>query len=678
LHLLVVEDSTDDAELVVGELRRKGFDVTYVQVDTKPALERELDRAADYDLVISDYSLPSVDAPAVLERVRSRTIDLPCIVLSGTVSEAIAVETMRLGARDYVAKSNLTRLAAAVSRELMERDARAEQRRSEAALQQSFRTVIERVPDGIIVHRGGTVVYANPAAKALFGARVESELVGRALTDLLPAESPRPSRSEAPVLEHPRQRGEDHLLEHPRQRGEDHLLEHPRQRGEDHLPEGRARSPSIPPVEQSLRRIDGSTLFAEITTTPVVFGGAPAILAVIRDVTTRREITAKMMEVDRMLAIGTLAAGVGHEINNPLAYVLANVDYVLASLGKLGADLDGGGPQDPEARATAFKDELAEVKTVLEEVVEGAQRIRDIVRDLRAFSRAEDLVGPVDVHPILDSVLNLASNELKHRARVVREYGDVPPVEANASRIGQAFLNLVVNAAHAIAEGARHKNELRIKTYAHEKKVTIEISDTGIGISPENMGRIFTPFFTTKPLGHGTGLGLAICRSIVRAVDGEILAESEPGKGSVFRVCLHASSGAVPHVSVLPPGETTRRGRVLFIDDEHLVGTAFSRLLSREHDIVVVTRADDAVANFERGERFDAIFCDLMMPDMSGMDLYEVVQARFPELLARMVFITGGAYTQRSRAFLAKVENVRIEKPLEIGLVRSVLAQLVH
>ncbi len=376
----------------------------------------------------------------------------------------------------------------------------------------------------------------------------------------------------------------------------------------------------------------------------------------------RDKMRAQLVQADRLVSIGTLAAGVAHEINNPLAYVMANLEYLGPEFRKLATELPAG--------------RLNELEKVLAEVREGTERIKNTVRDLKTVSRTDKKqCGPVDVRHVLDSSANMAHNEIKHRARLVKHYGATPLVEANDGRLGQVFLNLIMNAAHAIDEGATHRNEIRLVTGTGSAgNVVVEVRDTGAGIPPENLGQIFDPFFTTKPIGEGTGLGLFICRNIVSGLGGELTVESQVGRGSVFRVVLPpAQSRAVaerPRLDYLAGG---RRGWVLVIDDELAIGEAIRRLLTPEHDVIVLTSARQAHQRIVLGERFDVIICDLMMPEMTGMDLHTELARLAPDQAARMVLLTGGAFTSRGREFLQRVPNQRLEKPFDAQDIHTVV-----
>jgi two-component system cell cycle sensor histidine kinase/response regulator CckA len=267
-------------------------------------------------------------------------------------------------------------------------------------------------------------------------------------------------------------------------------------------------------VDTVYQHKNGSSISVNIAGAPLFDGEGKYVgnLGVVRDVTEQKALQAQLMVSDRMASVGTLAAGVAHEINNPLAAVIANLDYIAESLRlTIGDDATGVTP----LRSDAWL--LEEIKTPLDDAREAAQRVRFIVRDLKIFSRSQDGEerGPVNVEGIMESSLRMAWNEIRHRATLVKLYGRVPVVEANEARLGQVFLNLVVNAAQALPAGQAESNQIRVTTRLDGERVVIEVADTGAGIPPNIIGRIFDAFFTTKAVGVGTGLGLAICQRIV-------------------------------------------------------------------------------------------------------------------------------------------------------------------
>jgi signal transduction histidine kinase/ActR/RegA family two-component response regulator len=375
----------------------------------------------------------------------------------------------------------------------------------------------------------------------------------------------------------------------------------------------------------------------------------------------------KLMHSEKLAVAGQLAAGVGHEINNPLSFVMGNLHFALEHL-----EPPGGGPPDAE--------HLREALEALREARVGAERIRDIVRDLKRFARADEEahLGPVDVHAALEFCVSMAMPHIRHRAQVVWRLGTVPPVLGNEARLGQVFLNLLINAAQSIPEGDAAHHRITLSTREEGGRVVVEVSDTGSGMSPEVLSRVFEPFFTTKPMGEGTGLGLSICLGLVQGMNGELTATSVPGKGSTFRVVLPTSAEAARPAARALKAAGPRRKRILVIDDEPSIAAVLRRILGRSHEVEVVHSGREALELLERDDGFDCVFCDLMMADLTGMDVHAALEARRPELLERFVFMTGGSFTERARSFLQTVRYPRIEKPFDPELIRALVAQAPH
>jgi len=262
-------------------------------------------------------------------------------------------------------------------------------------------------------------------------------------------------------------------------------------------------------------------------------GNPTKVIGTAQDITERKALQDQLVVAGRLAALGTLARGVAHEINNPLAYVLSSLSFATTELARLAAAREPGAA-------------LAEVISALKEARAGADQVRYIVSDLQAFSNSRDRLAAVDLERALDLAVNIASSQVRYRARLVKDYSGIPQVEANEARLGQVFLNLLVNAAQSIPEGRPSENEIRVVARREgADRVAVEIRDTGCGIPPEIRERVFDPFFTTKQVGRGTGLGLYICHGIVKAMSGEITMESEVGRGTTFRIVLPVAR-AVP------------------------------------------------------------------------------------------------------------------------------------
>jgi signal transduction histidine kinase len=501
----MVEDSAEDAGLILRELRRGGFAPDFERVFSREALEAALDRGP-WDLITADYSMPQFTGVEAFEVVRAKNLDVPFIIVSGTVGEQAAVAAMKAGVQDFVLKDKLDRLVPVIERELRDAQVRAE----------------------------------------------------------------------------------------------------------------------------------------------------------------REKMREQLLVADRMASVGMLAASVAHEINNPLTSIAGNLELITRALLDLSRTIPA----------------IAPLLEDLNDAQEGARRIQEIARDLKLFSRAPaEVVEAVDLRRVFESSLRMARNEIQHRARVVRDYGDVPPVEANESRLGQVFLNLIINAAQSIAVGHADNNEIRVATRRdNQGQVIAEVEDTGSGMAPEVLAQIFTPLFTTKPVGVGTGLGLAICRRIISDIGAEISVESEVGKGSLFRITFprigHTADLTVE--SVVAVHAARRRGRILVVDDEPMISKIIRRVCARDHDVVSVESAREALARIERGERFDLILSDVMMPAMTGPQLYEELKRVAPDLAQSMVFFTGGSFASDAQASLDGIPNLRIEKPFAIDHLHRIINERIH
>jgi CheY-like chemotaxis protein/anti-sigma regulatory factor (Ser/Thr protein kinase) len=307
-------------------------------------------------------------------------------------------------------------------------------------------------------------------------------------------------------------------------------------------------------------------------------------------------------------------------------------------------------------------------------------RVARIVQSLRIFSRVDDEQrAPTELAAVVEAACALAGNEIRHRARLVKIYRPLPPVEANDARLTLVFYNLFINAAQAITEGRANDNQISLRAWTENGQAVVEIRDTGAGIAPLHLPRIFDPFFTTKPQGIGTGLGLSVCRSIVSALGGEITVETTVGVGSAFKVALPAYVGPPrpPAIATRVSTGTGRSGKILVIDDDAAICTTIRRTLGRKHQVLTTTSGSEAIERIGAGERFDLILCDLMMPVVTGMEVYTRIASVAPEQAERMVFLTGGAFTPAARDFLQRVPNVRFDKPFDGGRLRMLAKEMV-
>jgi two-component system, cell cycle sensor histidine kinase and response regulator CckA len=498
-----------------------------------------------------------------------------------------------------------------------------------------FRDLVDGAPDGVAILRGPVMMFLNGRAAKLLGLANAAQGTGRVITDFL----------------HPddRERAATRIRKLLQDGGLDERAEY--------------------------RSIDGrgEERAVEISSIPIEYQGGPAVLAFARDVTERKRMEIKLLEADRLTALGVLSAGVAHEINNPLAYVLLNLEYLKRELPKAAND-----PSRIESLMVRVQD-----------ACHGADRVASIVRDLRTFARGEETARqPVGLENVIEAAVNIAYPEIRTRARLERRYQTVPAVDGNAGRLEQVFLNLLLNATQAFAEGSEEvDNLIRVTLRAEGDQVVAEVADNGPGIPADLLGRIFDPFFTTKPVGVGTGLGLPICRGIVQTHGGEITVDSKPGAGAVFTLTFPASklSPIMPSRksdrSPLDHGDVRERGRVLVVDDESVVAHTLKVLLQGEHDLVVAQSGAEALDLLQDEAAsmpaYDAILCDLMMPGMTGIELFEVLRREYPALAGRVVFMTGGVSMLRVSEFLESVPNAKFEKPFDIAELRRCLHRLV-
>jgi len=371
----------------------------------------------------------------------------------------------------------------------------------------------------------------------------------------------------------------------------------------------------------------------------------------------RRSMQEQLLLSDRLASLGLLSASVAHEINNPLASLLANLDFLLETQAA----------QAPES----------EQEQALLDSRQCADRIREIVRDIKMFSRPQDKErGALDVHRVLDSSLRMARNHVAHRAHVLKDYAASARVLGGEGPLGQIFLNLIINAADAIAESDDPRREIRLVTRAEgPAHVRVEIHDTGRGIPPELRERIFDPFFTTKPVGVGTGLGLAICRRLAQELGARFGVESGRAGGTVFYLVLPSADAEESQATGVRRAQVPERS-VLVLDDEAIVGRALQRVLGAPCDVRVLVQGSKALEQVAAGQRFDVILCDLVMPEMDGLQFYETLRRLSPEQAQRVIFMTGSVFTDRSRAFLSDAGLPCLDKPIELQQLRTLMADM--
>ena len=540
-----------------------------------------------------------------------------------------------------------------------------QRRRTQLALHESekrHRTLFQSSRDAlmILVPPSWQFCSGNPTAIALFGARDELDFMSRAPWQFSPERQPDGRDSKEKAIE---------------------MIESALRDGTTFF-------------EWTHRRASGDDFPATVLLTRIELNGATMVQATVRDESERKRLQGSMAQADRLASMGMLAAGVAHEINNPLAYVRYNTESLAQDIPKLADALKLAasairGQLGEAAYAEIFGANaslvepaaLADVVERTRESLEGIERIVAITRGLSTFSRVEQTNrAKVDVSVAIEVAINMAHNELSHRARLVKEIGPMPSVLASEGKLSQVFLNLLVNAAHAIDEGNVPNNQITVRAWPEADQICVEIIDTGKGIAPENLQKIFEPFYTTKGVGVGSGLGLSISRNILSEFGGSLSVTSELGTGSRFLVRLPAMREFVLQSGqgTAPEGRGSVHGRILVVEDEAAINKSLVRLFGHDHQVVSVTSGKEAQDLILSDPNFDFILCDLMMARMSGIEFHAWLVTHDPRLAHQLAFLTGGAFTPKAREYLASVGNLTIEKPFDAKALKCQVSEMIR
>lgn len=387
-------------------------------------------------------------------------------------------------------------------------------------------------------------------------------------------------------------------------------------------------------------------------------GRVVGVVGVSTDVTERSKVMATAIQADRVHALGTLAASVAHEINNPLSYALLSIEQI--ERGLRAGDVDHG-------KGTLLGEAVARVRDALD-------RIRVVTADMRSFSRPDTELELVDLRHAIERTLRLVEKDLADRATLEADLAPVPPVRVSEARLGQVVLNLLVNALQSLPAGAPNPR-VRIETRVEGANVLFAVEDSGPGVDLALREKIFDPFFTTRPVGVGTGLGLFVCRNIVRGYAGDIRVREGGLRGARFEVRIPAAfdaSGerASPKVGAAPVPIAAGPSRLLVVDDDPRLRRALVLALrGAGHEVVDAGTAAEGIELLLESPPVDLCLCDLMMQPLSGVDLFTAVTAARPELASRIVLMTGGAFTPETQAFAEAHASQCESKPFDVVAV---------
>jgi PAS domain S-box-containing protein len=619
LRLLLVEDNENDAVLVVRELKRGGYDTTYERVYDAASMHAALDRQS-WDLVLSDHSMPQFSGRAALDVLRQRDLDVPFIFVSGTIGEDTAVESMRMGAQDYLNKSNLRRLVPAIQRELREAASRRERRRAETALRESeqrFEKVFQASPVGITISTlaEGRYLDVNAAFLRMIG-RTREEVIGRTSFEISfwrdPADRTR-------VMERLARGG------------------------------GAAQE-----LELTVQGKDGAIRHVLVALEQVDFSGTPCVVALVHDISGLKQLEQQLNQAQKMEAVGRLAGGVAHDFNNMLTVITSYGDLLLGDL-----------PAGDSRRAD------------IEEILKAARGAATLTRQLLAFSRQEVIQPrPISVNAIVAGTEKMLQRVIGEDIALESELAAEPAtVLCDPGQLEQIVMNLVVNARDAMPQGGRVRivttnatlDEPMLRDLPLSRPgryVVLTVTDTGIGMDAATQEHIFEPFFTTKEQGKGTGLGLATVYAVAKQAGGFVGVESAPGEGASFTVFLPAIDAPATRLEaestgVLPRGTET----VLLVEDATAVRSVIRQVLERL-GYTVLDAADGQLA-LEVAARhhgpIDLVITDIVMPALGGREMAERLRHVRPSI--RILYTSGYTDDAIVRSGVLDAQFAFMQKP---------------
>jgi len=605
LRLLIVEDSAEDAEMSVRELRKAGYTLVYERVDTLEAMRSLLHW--EWDLILADYKMPNFSGLDALAEFKTWKRDVPFIVVSGAIGEECAVEAVKVGAQDYVLKDRLSRLGPVVQRAMKDAADRREYRRiqrdrdrADEALRASearLRVILESVQTGIMI--------VDPESHVILE-------VNRELSEMVQLPAHQIVGSVCHKFVCPAAKNQCPFTD---------------------------LSQVIDHSERILLRADGSQIPVLKTVRQVVINGRRQLIESVVDISELKRLQEQVVLSQKMEAIGQLAGGVAHDFNNILQVILGYAEVLRHNI-----------PADDKGYEG------------IDNIYQAAQRAAMLTRQLLVFSRRQ-MVAPtvLEMNQVIENVRVLIEHLVGEGiVLTVKCHPSLPAVFADSSQLEQLLLNLVVNARDAMPAGGSLAisawpvvlTESQIAAMSDARPgsfVAVSVTDTGVGMEPEIMKHVFEPFFTTKGAGNASGLGLSVAYGIARQHDGWIHVESQAGKGSTLTLFLPVQEGDKALLVAESTANTNAKGeRILLVEDETEVRVLAARvLLSAGYDITAVASFAEAEAVLCReGACFDMVYSDVVLPDGNGVDLVDKALERNPKLA---VLISSGYTDERSR-----------------------------
>jgi two-component system, cell cycle sensor histidine kinase and response regulator CckA len=618
IRILHLEDNDHDAELTAYHLQKQNLDCHITRVNNKEEFLQAL--KSPFDIIISDYSLPTCSGLEVLKIAREKYPDIPFLFYSRSIGVEHAIKALKHGATDYVLKDRIVRLSQSIRRALKETKERSLRIKAEEDLRKSeerYRLVVELSPDMIFVESSGRIAFMNPAGLRLLGASIAAEILGKRVSEIIVPDQ------------------QDALL---------------------NCFNALLRGEKPPAQELRMRRLDGTIVDVELTLALLQTSSAHGMLGIARNITDRKHMEVELRHSQKMEAVGQLAGGLAHDFNNTMMAIFGYAELL-------------------QSKLPAGDENLKYVQCLLE----AADKSAALTRQLLAFSRKQVLdLRPMNLNTVIEGLVNIIRLLLGKTIRVeFKLRKNLPMVKADAGRIEQILMNLVVNAKDAMGDGGT----LEITTTPIETGsgsfVRLSVEDNGMGMSDDVKARCFEPFFTTKEEGKGTGLGLSNVYAIVKQMNANIGIDTAPNSGCTFNIDFPVEAEEKTRKEIsgeVKPVEISGR-TILLVDDNEVVlqalSIAFRNLGGR---LITATDGIEALELDKSENEIDLLITDVMMPRMSGFQLAEQLRTRRSNL--KVIFVSGYAEDDFKRSMATDPKSVFVSKPASIVRLLTTASKL--